>query len=124
MTSPAKIPFTALLGWVLQAQRKEAGLSQAAVARHVGIQQSAWAKIEKGVYPINVIQLVHFSELVGVDLSVLFARVERAQERVHSMGNQVFLDRAPSTNRDAAGSLLIGAALGALLSGLLLSGND
>ena len=114
MNEQAMVPYTALVGWGLKTSRQRCGLSQAAVASRLGITQSAWAKIEKGVVPINVIQLAQFSDIVGEDVSDIFRGVEHAAAMVQGRGTDVVFERVES--RADSGNLILGAALAGLLA--------
>lgn len=118
------VPFTAVMGWALQKRRELAGLSQAETARRMGMTPSGWAKIEKGVVPIHVLQLEEFSQLVEARTSDIYRQVEQLVERVENDGREVFFERPPPRVSDSAGKFILGAALAGLLANLLMGGDD
>lgn len=121
MNAPLKVPYTGVLGHVLQQCRRAAGFSQASMAERVGLTQSTWAKIEKGLVPINAVQLVLFSEATERDCSVLFQQVESAVAAFQDSGHEVVLEKLPAKVSDASSNFILGAALAGLLTTVLLS---
>lgn len=55
--------------------RKDAGLSQATLAKQLRCQQSLIARIESGERRIDLVELVILCRAIGLDPSVLLARV-------------------------------------------------
>jgi len=53
----------------LQDVREERGISQATVAEVLGISQGQVSRLEAGVRPITLTELLTFCEVVGVSLS-------------------------------------------------------
>ena len=95
--------------------RREVGLSQTQVAVRLRITQSAWAKIEKGIVPLNALQEAEFCKLVGVLVSEMLARVEQIIAEFEAGGGVILYQRVPPKLSDAGSNLLLGAALVGLL---------
>ena len=53
----------------IHAARNASGLSQAEVAKRLGISQSTWSKIEAGERRIDLIELRRFCNAIGTDFS-------------------------------------------------------
>ena len=127
MVSDVRISYASMVGWVLLQARQSRGLSQAHVAERVGLTQSTWARIEKGLVWINAVQMAKFSDLVGEPVSVLYRRVEDAVAVCELHGQQVTYDRpvTPKTEQDpgaaVSGRFLFGTALAGVITGYLLS---
>jgi len=125
MSELPQVPFTAVVGWALHQARIRAGLSQTQVADALGLTtQSAWAKIEKGLVPIHVIQLEQFAILVGQPTSELYRQVETAVRTIQSQGQTVFHGRPPTRVSESTGKFLLGAGVAALLTSLFLNRED
>ncbi len=115
-----KLAFTAVAGWVLQNRRESKAWSQAYVGSNVGVSQAGWAKIEKGLVPISLPQLVRFSRMLNEPTERLIEDIEYAVEKCEAAKKPVVFERPPLKVSDAAASFLLGAALGGLLTTLLL----
>jgi transcriptional regulator with XRE-family HTH domain len=50
--------------------RREAGLSQAQLARRVGCGQQYVSGIERGAYPISLLTMVRFVSALGLELRI------------------------------------------------------
>jgi transcriptional regulator with XRE-family HTH domain len=59
---------------VLRNVRKEAGLTQAQVARHFGTYASFVSKVESGERRVDIVELTDFCQLYGVRLSVFLKK--------------------------------------------------
>jgi len=66
---------------LLREIRKEAGLSQVAVAERIGRPQSFVSKYESGLRRLDIVDVFEICAACGVTLSRLGARLERAVER-------------------------------------------
>jgi transcriptional regulator with XRE-family HTH domain len=69
-TAP-KVPYTALVGRILQHHRERLGLQQIEVANALGIMQPAYSRIEKGDTSITIAQL----RVVARELNMVPARI-------------------------------------------------
>lgn len=69
---------TARLGTLVSSWRKDAGLSQSAIAELLGTQQATVSKLESGTYKLTVAQLVCIVNACGLSLRDVAADVEDA----------------------------------------------
>lgn len=69
---------TARLGALVSSWRKDAGLSQSAIAELLGTQQATVSKLESGTYKLTVAQLVCIVNACGLSLRDVAADVEDA----------------------------------------------
>jgi transcriptional regulator with XRE-family HTH domain len=60
---------------LLRALRREAGLTQVEVARRLDVPQSFVSKYESGERRLDVIELRHVAEAMGLTLQTLIARI-------------------------------------------------
>jgi transcriptional regulator with XRE-family HTH domain len=60
-------PDLAVLGRVLVKAREARGLKQSEVAQSLGLPASYLSKVENGTRRLDVIELVHIAEAMGVD---------------------------------------------------------
>ena len=65
-----------ILGEVLVRARERAGLKQAEVAGRLGLPASYLSKIESGTRRLDVIELIHIAEAMGVDPAELVGEVQ------------------------------------------------
>lgn len=61
---------------VLRALRREAGLTQVQVAAALGVPQSFVSKYESGERRLDVIELSHIAQVIGVTLGEVLKRLE------------------------------------------------
>jgi len=118
------VSYSGVVGWALQQKRNERGLSQAAVGAHLGVSQPTWAKIEKGIIPIQVIQLAQFAELVQTRLSSIFDDVDHTITMLDQQGTVVIYERSPTQAEAGQGNWVLGAALGSLVMAALMHRGD
>jgi transcriptional regulator with XRE-family HTH domain len=62
----------------LRAARKQAGLTQAEVASHLGKPQSYVSKCESGERRLDIIEVATFAQLYGVSIEALLPNREQA----------------------------------------------
>jgi ribosome-binding protein aMBF1 (putative translation factor) len=62
---------------VIQAARKEAGLSQRQLAAKMKVSQSMIATIESGQRRMDVVEFMDFARVLRIDSTELLARIER-----------------------------------------------
>lgn len=73
-----RITDAARLGTLVSSWRKDAGLSQSAIAELLGTQQATVSKLESGTYKLTVAQLVCIVNACGLSLGDVAADVEDA----------------------------------------------
>jgi transcriptional regulator with XRE-family HTH domain len=74
------------VGAVVADLRHSAGLDQAAVAAHLGIDQPAMSRIERGERRLNAWELAALAELLQVEPGVLTAREQPAAVLMRTAG--------------------------------------
>jgi len=76
-------PEVAAIGCRLRELRKERGLTQAELARQIGIQQSDLSRMEKGEYRVSLDNLFKILGVFDLDLADFFGEQQatKAQER-------------------------------------------
>jgi transcriptional regulator with XRE-family HTH domain len=76
-------PEVAAIGSRLRWLRKERGLTQAELARQIGIQQSDLSRMEKGEYRVSLDNLFKILGVFDLDLADFFADGEAAAAQHH-----------------------------------------
>ena len=84
------MPEVAAIGSRLRELRKERGLTQAELARQIGIQQSDLSRMEKGEYRVSLDNLFKILSAFDLDLADLFGGQQAATEQ----------ERQPLSRRD------------------------
>ena len=64
------ITTSSALGWALQSRRKEKRITQAAMAKFVGVSQSRISYLEQNPDDISVRQLLSWCSALGLELTV------------------------------------------------------
>lgn len=80
--APPEISYAAILGRVILLRRRELGIYQAALADALGINQSAYCRVEAGDTVMNVFQLRQAAEVLQMGEDELLQRVASAVKRV------------------------------------------
>ena len=83
-------PDVAAVGSRLRCLRKERGLTQAELARQIGIQQSDLSRMEKGEYRVSLDNLFKILSAFDLDLADFFGGQQAATEQ----------ERQPLSRRD------------------------
>lgn len=121
MSSNALKPATtypAIIGNILSQLRNERGLDQAQLAQIVGVTQSTWSRIERGLSGLTVDQLAAAAQALDVKPEQILTWADQATGRLAKQGVKVELKRTSSDL--GPGLVLIGAAaLGLLLAAIL-----
>jgi transcriptional regulator with XRE-family HTH domain len=112
------------MGHVIQGIRKRHAYNQAQIAVRMGMVQSGWAKIEKGVVPINSLQLAKFCNIIGSSPIEIQKQTESLKQDFQSRGYEILWQRVPNKASEAAGKMLVGAALGGLILAILTRDSD
>lgn len=102
--------YQAIVGEVIVLRRKDLGLNQADLAKKIGVSQSAWSRVEKGLSNLTVEQLTKVASVLGVAPNQIIAEADQAKVSLELDGIQV-----AETKSDATGWLLLGAAAIALV---------
>lgn len=114
--------YSAVMGAVVSSIRREKSIEQADVAARMGLSQASYSRLEGGKATYSIDQVFLVAEALRIEPSELFQRVCTtigklkaeefgvvAQQRSNATGSQ----------GTSVGTLVAGAALGALLVGLL-----
>lgn len=111
--------YPAIVGNILGYLRNQRGLDQGQLAKIVGVTQSTWSRIERGLSGLTVDQLAAAAQALGVKPEQIVAWADQATGRLEKQGVKVELKRA--SNNLGPGLVLIGAAALALLLAAILS---
>jgi transcriptional regulator with XRE-family HTH domain len=82
----AKVPYTTLLGQLLQHYRQQRGLQQADVAAALGILQPAYSRIEKGDTSITVTQLRIVARTLNMRPSLILDHADQWTQTLRAQG--------------------------------------
>jgi len=77
--STATVPQAASIGGRLRKLRKQRQLTQAELARQIGIQQSDLSRMEKGEYRVSLDNLFKILRVFGVEISEFFDEAPAAR---------------------------------------------
>lgn len=106
------MPYSALWGQVIKAERLRQGIDQGRIATELGLSQSAYSRLESGDSTMSVWQMHECARLLGLPVAQLLQRVDQYQVQLTMQGVAIVAEKR--TNPAAA---LIGLAiLAALLS--------
>ncbi len=109
-TSPkGVVPYTSIVGKLLQQQREARGILQTTVAEAVGLSQSAYSRLEKGESAMSITQLRQISQVIGAQPNSILAEAEKHATALKRRGVEVTEEKPNNT-----AALLIG--LGILLA--------
>jgi transcriptional regulator with XRE-family HTH domain len=78
--------YTTVLGIVLREIREQKNLTQAQLAKSVGISSVGWGKLEKGVSGLSVENLVVASKYLGISPSEILEKTESLIEELQKNG--------------------------------------
>ena len=109
--------YSAVLGVILASLRKEFGKEQNDIAQKMGLSQASYSRLESGKATFSVDQMYQASLALGVPDFDLMSRMNNMVGQLRRNGVEVQPHiRANATEVD---EMLLGAALAALLIGLL-----
>lgn len=101
-----EMPYSALLGQVVKAERIRRCIDQGAMAASLGISQSAYSRLESGDTTMNVWQLRSCARVLRLSVVKLMHSVERYETQLAAQGIEIVAEKR--TNPAAA---LIGLAI-------------
>lgn len=110
--------YSAVLGSIVANSRKAQGKEQADIATILGITQASYSRLESGKSSMTTDQIFLVSNALGMRPSELLLQVENSVQALESSGYKVIPQLRGSQGADA-GKVVVGAALGALLMGIL-----
>jgi transcriptional regulator with XRE-family HTH domain len=117
--------YSAVLGHVISALRQQQGLQQPALAAALGISQASYSRLEGGKAMWTFDQLISAGQALGVPIDTIHTIFAA---RVHDLRNTAHMEVIPAgrtnslgaKNNDlSVGTLVAGAALGAILATLI-----
>jgi len=114
------VPYTALLGGVIQQQRKYldtqfGGYQQGQVAAQLNISQSAYSRVESGDIAISVTQLRQIAHHLNCNAQQILDQADRIALALQAQGALITHEK-----KDNSGAILIG--MGLLAAALLAAG--
>lgn len=102
---PGIIPYTSLIGGIIQHRRKAAGIHQEVMAKTLNLSQSAYSRIETGDTAASVTQLRRIAEQLGTTAAEILSSADHLATQLAARGVQM-TDEKP--NQSAAIVLGIG----------------
>jgi len=109
--------YPVLVGKVLSIQRNAMQLDQTTFAEQMGVNQSSWSRIERGVAIINAEQLNKAAQLLHTTAGTLLHQADQLKEAFESQGGQL-IEKKETESLSPEIKLVGAAALGALLFAL------
>jgi len=116
--APQQTTFSALVGWIITNERARLGLTQADLASRMGLPQSSWSRLESGQTLLTVDQLDRVAHHLHITAHEIMNRAEQIRATLSAQGVRV--NAGARQTGESAETLLWGAALGALVTALLL----
>lgn len=111
MSTPSEphgvMPYNMLVGTIIQRLREKAGLSQAALAKTVGLTQSAYSRIESGQTALTISLLRTISIALGSSPEEVLSKADSLSKQLIEKGVDVPAEK-PADNSDLKAGLLIG----------------
>ncbi|MCI1047793.1 helix-turn-helix domain-containing protein [Caballeronia zhejiangensis] len=115
----AVVTLPSVIGLILEAARKERGLSQGEIAPSVGVAVSTWSRIENGESALTVEQLAKAAQALQISSSSILRAAEEKLIDLQSRGVVISADRISEEEMKAMaarGSFLVQqGALAAML---------
>ena len=93
--------YAALTGAVLAHFRRIAGRQQIELAGHVGVNQSAWSKMERGAVTLSLEYLALIAPMLGTTPGEFMGAVDRVVKHAEAQGLSVLIRK-----EDLAGATL------------------
>lgn len=122
--SSEQTSYSAVLGVVLSALRKEAGLEQGQMAKNMGLSQASYSRLESGKSTFSVNQMFQAASALGVSREELFRRLNSTIAYLEN--SNVAVSAQPRVNNSQTknesqdvGHFIAGAALATFVIGLI-----
>lgn len=109
--------YPAVIGRILEHERKKLGFDQGDVANKLGLTQSAWSRIERGQSGLSMEHLIKISEILNTKPHKIIANADQASEQLEHDGITVHPNVL--TNSDKVIAALSLAALGVMILAIL-----
>ena len=120
------VSYSSILGVVVANKRKELGIEQSVLSEKMGLSQGSYSRLESGKSIISVDQMFECAKALGIAPDKLFNSVvntvnnlkesEQVSVQAQPRGNAI---KSKSEGGSNVGTFIAGAALGALLIGLV-----
>ena len=122
-----KATYSAVLGQVLSHLRKRKGVEQSDMAMRMGLTQASYSRLEGGKATFSIDQMYQAADALGLSGLQVIEELERYSSHLESDGVHVEPQIRSNTTKAAqkknngneVTSFVAGAALGALLLGIL-----
>ena len=122
--SSEKTSYSAVLGVVLSALRRERGLEQGTMAERMGLTQASYSRLESGKSSFSVNQMFAAAEALGVPRSEFLHRLNKTITYIEESNVEISANPAgnkpnPEKQNSDVGQFVAGAALAAFVIGLI-----
>lgn len=118
--------FSALLGQIVGSLRQQRGLEQTTLADALGLSQASYSRLEGGKALWSIDQLMLAAQRLEVPVADIIRILEQRAADLEAAANVEVIaagranSRGGEARKDHTGAMLAGAALGALLTTLIL----
>lgn len=118
--------YSALMGHIVGSLRQQRGLEQTVVADALGLSQASYSRLEGGKAHWSIDQLMLAARTLEVPVSEIIRILEQRAADLHEAANVEVIaagranSRGGEARKDNTGAILAGAALGALLTTLIM----
>ncbi len=82
--------YTHIVGDVIAATRISRGMSQAALAKNTHVSNATLSRLERGLQPVSVEQLIDIGKELGVTPSAILAEADRLADRLVLSGVTIY----------------------------------
>lgn len=110
--------YSAVLGSIVANNRKALGKEQLDIASALGISQASYSRLESGKSSMTTDQIFLVTRALGLSTPELFLQIENSITALESNGYSI-IAQLRGSQESSAGKVVVGAALGALLMGIL-----
>lgn len=110
--------YPAVVGQVLAKHRKSRSITQQQIAQKIGVGQTAWSKIEKGIVPITVEQLALVAAVLGTTPGELLGQADAVVTEANRRGFRVLPKRVSD---DSLAIAVVGVTALAILVAAVIS---
>ncbi len=118
--------YSALLGQIVSSLRQQRRLEQTGLADALGLSQASYSRLEGGKALWSIDQLMLAARKLGVSVTEIIQILERRAADLEEAADVEVIaagranSRGGGARKDNTGAILAGAALGALLTTLIL----
>lgn len=118
--------YSALLGQIIGSLRQQKGEEQAVLAKALGVSQASYSRLEGGKANWNIDQFIVACNRLGVEVTDVIQILEqRVSDLAEAAGVEVIAagranSKGAEERKSNGGAFVVGAALGALMTTLVL----